>query len=68
MLPDRIRPGARTTTRPTNREEPGMDEKKTDLSSKENVAKGQKVYDQIVAGKVRDVNTTLDATYGRKEG
>jgi hypothetical protein len=43
-----------------------MGAKKNDLSSKENVAKGQKVYDQIVAGKVRDVNTTLDATYGRK--
>lgn len=44
-----------------------MGEKKQDLSSKENVAKGQKVYDQIVAGKAKakDVPAALDATYGR---
>lgn len=57
----------RFTTHPsTTREEPDMGAKKNDLSSKKNVEKGQKVYDQIVAGKCKDVPAALDATYGRK--
>jgi hypothetical protein len=39
-----------------------------DLTTPENVAKGQKVYDRIVAGEIPagKVGPTLDATYGRK--
>lgn len=38
-----------------------------DLADKENIAKGQKVYDRIVAGKVQDVNAELNAAYGRNK-
>jgi hypothetical protein len=40
----------------------------SDLTTPENVAKGQKVDDQIKAGQVRDVPAALAATSGRKEG
>ncbi|MBC2904132.1 hypothetical protein [Streptomyces cupreus] len=40
----------------------------SDLTSPENVKKGQQVYDRIVSGKckTKDVTAELDATYGRK--
>lgn len=42
---------------------------KHDLTSPENVAKGQKVYARIVTGqcKAKDVKDELDKTYGRKQ-
>ena len=38
-----------------------------DLSTPENVAKGQKVYDRIASGKTKDAEKELDKTYGRKK-
>jgi len=39
--------------------------KSTDLTSSKNVAKGQKVYDGIVSGKVKDAKAALDKAYGK---
>ncbi|WP_194960497.1 hypothetical protein [Streptomyces sp. NRRL B-1677] len=36
-----------------------------DLTTPEAVARGQKVYDRIVAGKCKDVHAELDAAHGR---
>ncbi|WKK21661.1 hypothetical protein QZH56_22750 [Streptomyces olivoreticuli] len=36
-----------------------------DLTTPEAVARGQKVYDRIVAGKCKDVRAELDAVHGR---
>jgi PHD/YefM family antitoxin component YafN of YafNO toxin-antitoxin module len=44
-----------------------MSEQQPDLTSPENVAKGQEVYARIEAGQVTDVAAELDAAYG-KEG
>ncbi|MFI1166536.1 hypothetical protein ACH4UM_23770 [Streptomyces sp. NPDC020801] len=44
----------------------GKKSKSSDLTSKENVAKGQQVYDRIERGQAKDVPAELDATYGRK--
>lgn len=38
----------------------------TDLSSPENVKKGQQVYDRIISGQCKDVTAELNAAYGRK--
>ncbi|WP_167349452.1 hypothetical protein [Streptomyces durhamensis] len=35
-----------------------------DLTTPENVEKGQRVYDRIEAGKCTDVKAELDAAYG----
>ncbi|MFJ1973098.1 hypothetical protein ACIO93_31015 [Streptomyces sp. NPDC087903] len=35
-----------------------------DLTTPENVEKGQKVYDRIVSGECKDVPAELDAAYG----
>ncbi|MFJ7967063.1 hypothetical protein [Streptomyces sp. NPDC096324] len=36
----------------------------TDLTSPENVQKGQQVYDRMVSGECKDVAAELKATYG----
>lgn len=38
-----------------------------DLTSAENVAAGQEVYDRITSGECTDVGQELDAAYGRKQ-
>lgn len=43
------------------------DQQSPDLSSPENVAAGQQVYDRIVSGQCVDVTQELDEAYGRKE-
>jgi len=40
--------------------------KKPDLTSKDNVAKGQKVYADLMSGKTRGAKEQLDKAYGRK--
>jgi hypothetical protein len=35
-----------------------------DLTTPENLRKGQQVYDRIVAGKCKDAKAELDAAYG----
>ncbi|MFF8944527.1 hypothetical protein ACF1A5_20095 [Streptomyces sp. NPDC014864] len=37
----------------------------TDLTSPENVQRGEQVYDRIMSGQCQDVTAELDATYGR---
>lgn len=44
-----------------------MPDEQQDLTSPENVAKGQEVYDRIVSGQCTDVTAELGEAYGRKE-
>ncbi|MFF4563023.1 hypothetical protein [Streptomyces sp. NPDC001435] len=37
----------------------------SELTSPENVKKGQEVYDRIVSGECKDARAELDAAYGR---
>ncbi|MFF8944286.1 hypothetical protein ACF1A5_18845 [Streptomyces sp. NPDC014864] len=37
----------------------------TDLTSQDNVQKGEQVYDRIASGQCKDVTAELDAAYGR---
>ncbi|WP_199546619.1 hypothetical protein [Streptomyces sp. N35] len=45
----------------------GNEQQTVDLTTPENVAKGQEVYDQVTSGQCRDVTQELDAAYGRKQ-
>ncbi|MGW3143680.1 hypothetical protein ACWDG1_03135 [Streptomyces sp. NPDC001177] len=38
----------------------------SDLTSPENVERGQAVYDRIISGECKDVRAELDAAYGRE--
>ena len=38
----------------------------TDLTSAENVQRGQEIYDRITSGQCQDVTAELDAAYGRE--
>ena len=38
----------------------------TDLTTPENVQRGQEVYDRITSGQCQDVTAELDAAYGRE--